>query len=94
MHWTPCPDTLFPGSVKHTALKSRWSLLYCQRLAKRLEAAREDFSLSGLGAFKRVRVKARRSGGRVYLGHVAVGWVVPHLSLFFLMKTSFRSPSK
>lgn len=37
-----------PGSPEHTARKSRWSLLYCHRLAKRLEAAREDFSLSGL----------------------------------------------
>lgn len=38
-----------PGSPEHTARKSRWSLLYCHRLARRLEAAREDFSLSGLG---------------------------------------------
>lgn len=42
-----------PGSLGHTARKSRWSLLYCHRLARRLEAALEDFSLSGLGGGER-----------------------------------------
>lgn len=37
-------------------------MLYCHRLAKRLEAAREDFSLSGLRAVRRVRVRAREAG--------------------------------
>lgn len=36
------------GLGRRTARKSRWSLLYCHRLARRLDAAREDFSLSGL----------------------------------------------
>lgn len=33
----------------HTILKSRWSLVYCHMLPRRLAAALEDFSLSELG---------------------------------------------
>ena len=32
-----------------TVLKSRWSLVYCHMLPRRLAAALEDFSLSELG---------------------------------------------
>lgn len=32
--------------------------------------------------------------GGVSLDRVAAGWVGSYLSLFFLMKTNFRSPSK
>lgn len=43
------PGPCLPHFAERTARKSRWSLLYCHKLAKRLEAALEDFSLSGLG---------------------------------------------
>lgn len=72
------------GSVKHTARKSRWSLLYCQRLAKRLEAAREDFSLSGLWAFQEGQGQDWEVG---WVWHTLamllwVGWSLPVPLLF------------
>lgn len=87
----PRSHTRGPGLLEHTARKSRCSLLYCHRLAKRLEAARDDFSLSGLGERGQLGNRRGQKAGRGRWARIGGG---AHLSRFFLMKTSFRSPSK